>query len=624
MRKAIPAVLLLSFAVSAMAQNVGDQATAGNNNERTDLNAQMGNFQPPLALSQTIPLNGVLSATSFLQFDEFLVIGQGQVQGNPVTYSLHDLTGANLLSVTFQGDAAALDYTPAYANDILLLGGPATSTVKAVRVSTPEEIWEDTSVGGTLARDPIVTNNMAIYSGESKVVAVPSVDGPGAALTLWEIETTTADAPLALNGNSLYFLGQDTALHGVDIRDGSAMFPPIAGVAGNGASLIADRKLVFFADPASSTVGALNVQTQTLVWTDFLTGLSISPGIALAYDLLFVFSNDNAQGEAEIRAYDPNAGGTPVWAVREETTGAEFAVVANNIVYYYNSGSQTVRARDAFTGRLLWCIPKGDVRALAAADGQLLVLDATSLEVYESVNTIFLPQIGDGPVPDGTQFSTLITLTNLSDEIATGAVNFIGQDGAPLPLPVIGIVGDTSNVLFNIPPRSTRLIQTSSDPDDLRVGWASVGSDQPIRGAAIFQRADAGVPLFEAGVSQSTAIGDSIVVALRRELDRPGGGPSVDFSTSLAVANPLTQQASLTLELVDSDGDVVSTVERTLDADNQFALFVQELFPDEFPADMITEFEGSIRISSDVPVAVTSLRTIDGFQLSSLPAGQER
>ena len=72
-----------------------------------------------------------------------------------------------------------LNYVPAYAHGVVVLGGPATTTVRAVYAGTGEvlagtdrTLWEDRSVGAARGRYPVATAHVAYYAGEHAVVAV--------------------------------------------------------------------------------------------------------------------------------------------------------------------------------------------------------------------------------------------------------------------------------------------------------------------------------------------------------------------------------------------------------------------------------------------------------------------
>lgn len=633
MRKAaLVAGFILTF-VPAVAQNVGDQVTAGYNNQRTYVNEQMGEFKPPLTLQQTLPLMGVLDARSFLPFGDFLAVGEIQ-QASTVRFHLFEIVNnqAQLRgNTTFQGSSTVLDYTPSYSQDIVLFGGPSTSTVKAIRVSTFTQLWQDVSVGGTTRRYPVLTGNLALYHGRDKLVAARADTG----ITLWEFPTTTAEAPLAMLGNRLYMADSADNILAFNLAANAAAGTAVPvwtapGTGGDGASLIATEDKLFVSSPSVGAFGALDARTGSVIWAQTVAGLSESPGIALTEDRFLVMLADPDQdgSRAEIRAYEPDSagpGGDLLWSVDESASGIDFAFVANNVLYYYNSGSQRIRARDVFTGTLLWSKTQAGVRGLSASEGRLYVLLGTSVEVYGSPNRIFFALMADGADPNQNAQSTLLSLTNLDDQAAQVTVSFFDQEGDPLVVPVDGS-GDVATVQRVIPAKSSIRVQTLSG-DELLVGWIQVDSNRRLRGSSIFQFRNGGQILAEAGVAESNTTGEANVLYILEQ----GPGTQSFFSTGVAFANPLgDEDADIQLSLLDQDGDPVAgvvnpgTVTLTVPAGGQRNAFIEELFMALFDELEITEFEGTVRVNSDVPISIIALRTQGGIQFSSYPAGQVR
>ena len=167
-------LLLCLCAPVALGQNVGDQYTAGYNNARTYLNSDMGDFKPPLELFHTVNLTGVSSAKSLIVTENTLLVGEA---GSPAQYHLYNFAGARQWTRGFALGDDELSYVPAYADGVVLLGGPATTTVKGVVLATGTELWEDTSVGSTTGRFPIVTDKLALFHGQSRLVARDAMDG---------------------------------------------------------------------------------------------------------------------------------------------------------------------------------------------------------------------------------------------------------------------------------------------------------------------------------------------------------------------------------------------------------------------------------------------------------------
>ncbi|MFQ5740739.1 MAG: PQQ-binding-like beta-propeller repeat protein [Acidobacteriota bacterium] len=608
MKKVILAWCVIHLFSWGLAQEIGDQGTAGYTNSRTYLNADMGNFRPPLTLSETIELPGVVSAEALLVFSNenrrHFLVGEGGAETSQ--YRLFDAeTGAQIWNVPFAGSPQPLNYIPAFDDDIVILGGPATTAVKAIRVSTGLELWEDNSVGDTSGRFPVLTNGLVVYQGAGAITAADPLIGPNP--SFWSLATTTAESPISLLGQQAYTLDGSGTLRALDVRDGSTLWSA-SGFPGVNPNIISTEQLVFVNNTEDHIVSALRADDGSVAWMQQTGTLSETPGMGLAYDRLYLFIGDDGGGNAGLAALDPDTAQL-LWSQSESGAGIDFGLVANNVVYYYHQATQRIRARDAFSGNLLWSIQEPDVRGLSAAGGSLNVLLANRVDVYRASNTIYFAHLADG---DGQQ--TLVTLNNRTSETAMGTATFFGTAGSPLNLAIEG-AGTTSNVAFTVPPGSSTSIQTLGGMT-ARSGWARVTSDRPLTGSSIFQFVDETTNeiLFEGGVSDSPLAGRSNVFVL---VEFPPLRPSL-VSTGVAVANPLDETAMVVYRLLDSGGTETASVMEMFESGTQQARFVEELFPGQIS----DNFSGTLVIESDLPVAVTTLRTQGLLQLSSYQVGQ--
>lgn len=608
MKKLLPALIFAFLATAASAQEVGDQITAGYTSSRTYLNTNQGTFRPPLRLTETVDLTGVTSAESLLVFTQgetrrFLV-GEG-TPGNSA-YRLYNAdTGAQQWSIPVVANGGPLNFVPSFSDDVVLLGGAATTAVTAVRVSNGAVLWTDNTVGDTAGRFPVLTNGLALYGGRNAVAAVDPLNGPS--FSFWRRATTTAEAPISAFGQQAYFLEDSGVLRAVDVRTGVEVWsvPNLAGVNPN---IIASEGLVFINTSVGGIFGAARAADGSGVWAQMAGELSQTPAMALAYDRLFVFTSDDGEGNAKVDAFNPNTG-DPLWSVSEDGAGVDYGLAADNVIYYYHQATDRIRARDAFTGNLIWSARVEDVRALSAADGNLYALLANQVNVYEAVHEIYFAQIADG----GGQ-RTLVTLNNLSSSVAQGVIDFFDDDGNPLPVALPG-VGESAFASFDIAPHSTIGIQTMGAAAQGRPGWARATANQPISGSSVFQFATIeGEILAEAGVANSglTGSGNTFVeIALP-----PDRIPAI--STGVAVANPSDDDANVRYTLLDGNGTTMGVVDDSFAPGTHEAQFVEQIFPTEVGG----LFTGTLVIEADVPVVVTTLRTQAGLQLSSYVVGQ--
>lgn len=607
MKKACAAFVLISAFATGFGQKAGDYRTAGHDNARTSLNVHAGDLRPPLELLTTVPLAGETDAETFIVFEGDVLAG---ASGTPVRYTLvNAATGAAKWQRTMAPSELPLRYVPAYANDVVIMGGPATSTVQAVRASTGDVLWSDSSVGSALGRHPVITDNLAVYHGSNAVVARNATTGA----EFWRIATTTAQAGLAVFGKRVYFAGEGGSLQARDLFNGSLVWEA-AGVAGNDSTIVASEGHVFVSNPSDGVITALSSGTGAPVWSAEASNFG-SPGLALAYNQLIAFFLES--DAAVIRAFDPETG-TVLWTVADAPPNIPLppppaeppnhAVVANNIVYFFNPTSHRIRAIDAFTGVLLWSARQPGVRALGVAEGFLLALVEDGLQVYAPVDRIFFAQISDG---EGA--TTLLALNNLENEEATVRVDFFDDDGNALPMGIVGEAMETTSVELSIAAQETARLETDGSRPTVTGGWAVVTSSGRIAGASIFQTGDGEEILFEAGVGDAAATG-AATVFVTREANATEG----EFNTGVAIANPSDQSAVVTIEFRRTlPSQLVSSTTITLPPNGHVALFLHELFA----VSAVLGSQGTLVITSDLPVAVAALRTQNGFQMSSYPVG---
>jgi len=297
--------------------------------------------------------------------------------------------------------------------------------------------------------------------------------------------------------------------------------------------------------------------------------------------------------------FDANTG-DPVWTITEPDEGISSAFIADNAIYYYNAGQ--VRVRDAATGALLWSIAKSDVRGLTGVNGELYILRDNAIDVYGPTNEIFMAQMANG-----LGQTTLVMLANPSSKPVEAVVDFFGEDGSPVAVP-LETFGSESQVELLIPANSSVGIQTLDEGGSLISGWVRVLSDAPLRGMTDFQFTEGDEIMREAGVADALPIGSANVFI------NVGDG----FNAGVAIANPTEQDAEVTFRLLNSSGNEVGSDTVTVGAGGHMAQFVNEVFKDEVG----TAFKGTLVIESDVPVVLTAIRTKGGVQISSYPVGQ--
>ena len=94
----------------------------------------------------------------------------GENDGDTAIYTQIDgdtgtMDWQNMMSGDPEG--GTLNYVPAYAHGIVILGGPATTTVRGVSAGTGETLWEDESVGAARGRYPVNTAALPSMPGST-------------------------------------------------------------------------------------------------------------------------------------------------------------------------------------------------------------------------------------------------------------------------------------------------------------------------------------------------------------------------------------------------------------------------------------------------------------------------
>ncbi len=232
------------------------------------------------------------------------------------------------------------------------------------------------------------------------------------------------------------------------------------------------------------------------------------------------------------------------------------------------------------------------------------------LFTYEARPTFrsYVAQIGDGALGGGGGLRTNILVANLTDTTATGQLLLFGDDGQPLELSLNGQTG--SEFDLTVPPNSVRAFRTGADSTPPVAGYASVVTNVPTSGVGIFQIVNAdGSIVSEAGV-ESTAARHRVLSTVTRD-------GAIGLDSGVAVANVGERAATAVAQLLDTNGDTVANNTNffALGPGEHRAAFLGDIFPG-LPAD----FEGTLLIISDTPLAVVALRTVQGLVQSSLPS----
>jgi hypothetical protein len=229
-------------------------------------------------------------------------------------------------------------------------------------------------------------------------------------------------------------------------------------------------------------------------------------------------------------------------------------------------------------------------------------------------NTTYLPQIADGGQASSNFWTTAIAITNpaaAGTTAATGTITFTQDNGTSFNIafttPQGQPVGSGNTLSFQLGGGQTSyFLSTGAGP--LTVGFGTVTSSLPVTAGAVFQE-DAisigGPAIAQAGVAAIAPLTRQAVFAVEVG--------STD--TGVAIANPGTTTATITFQLVDTNGVATGTpVTLNLPARNHTAKFISQVFPG-----VAGSFLGTLQITSATPIAVTALLFQGNGTFATLP-----
>jgi hypothetical protein len=201
--------------------------------------------------------------------------------------------------------------------------------------------------------------------------------------------------------------------------------------------------------------------------------------------------------------------------------------------------------------------------------------------------TLYYPQVADGG-----SYRTNFIFVNTTDTPTSATLQFFGDNGTPLSLPINGV--DQTSQTLQLTARGVARLVTDGTSNGIKVGWARVTSAIPIGGSAIFQTTNGGRITSEAGVSASSLASHFIT-----SVESLGSAQS-----GIGIANPNASNVNLTFNLRNSLGQIVASTVRPLAASGHTAFFFTQLFPTAFD-----EFEGTLEVlTSGSSITAVALR----------------
>jgi hypothetical protein len=214
---------------------------------------------------------------------------------------------------------------------------------------------------------------------------------------------------------------------------------------------------------------------------------------------------------------------------------------------------------------------------------------------------------------DGGGYTTSLALMNTSSSVETGVFEIMDKNGAPLAITQAGGEGGSS-FRYSIQPNGILRFQTSGSSADIRAGWVKLTPDPstltPI-GTGVFSYNPGDRLISESGIESAIA-----TTHARIFVDLSG-----NHNVGLAIANVGTYSSTITFHAYDMNGSTESGNSQgplQLNANGYEALFV-----DGFVGELPSGFTGVLDISSSIPFAALTLRSLNNerndFLLTTFP-----
>ena len=215
----------------------------------------------------------------------------------------------------------------------------------------------------------------------------------------------------------------------------------------------------------------------------------------------------------------------------------------------------------------------------------------------------------------GGGWETVIVMVNMSSSTLHYNTYFYSQSGAPMTVTFrtqpAGNVVTTSAMNATLPPRNSFNFSLYDATPNTKIGYAIVeydSADGRLGGYAVFRQRVAGRPDFEALVPLSSYSDHKFYLPI----DEIQG-----FQTAIALCNPASNTSNtLTLLMMDLDGNEVVRKSLTLGPGVQTAFIIQEQFPQMIDRLGTLYVEGS---STRLSAIGLRFNTRNGSAFSSVP-----
>jgi hypothetical protein len=271
------------------------------------------------------------------------------------------------------------------------------------------------------------------------------------------------------------------------------------------------------------------------------------------------------------------------------------------------SVSETGLAEEKFIG--LTCLSTRGIAKLLIDYGTATESEQIDDFMFDYVSrpkfNTYLAQVGDAK----ELLQTILVISNLTNSTAKGELRLFDSDGAPMSLK---LGTETNSVFpFSLPAFSSKNFSSQAISDPLKVGYAEIESNVPVEGTAVFRMISGDTTVAEAGVGSS--VPRPFVVGVVQKVAAKG------FDTGVAAVNTTAEAVDARVKLYDEAGHMVASNDTDLNLGPHChkARFLSQLFPQFADSD----FNGTLIVTSDKPMALVMIRTLGGIAQSSLPVG---
>ncbi len=166
----------------------------------------------------------------------------------------------------------------------------------------------------------------------------------------------------------------------------------------------------------------------------------------------------------------------------------------------------------------------------------------------------------------GGGWYTALYLANTNASAASAVLNFVGANGSPLAVTLPSLGSNTSHtVAMNA--HATSLVELTNTAADLTSGWVEVNLPDGVIGYAVFRQTVAGRADQEAVVPLAPQSATTVQLVF----------DDVNFTTGLALVNPLSQQTAISITAYGESGAQLGAGSLTLAARAKSATTLREI-----------------------------------------------